>query len=163
MDIARAAGVPLVINDRVDIALAVDADGVHIGQSDMPAAMVRRLLGADKIIGVSCKTADQAMRAWEGGADYIGVGGVFPTSTKAGNLTIGVEGLRAVCEMSRVPVVAIGGISKHNGATVLEYASGTALEGVAVVSAIFDQPDIIRATRDLLEVVTVGKKGPESQ
>ena len=103
------------------------------------------------------------MRAWEDGADYIGVGGVYPTSTKAGNLTIGLEGLRAVCEKSRVPVVAIGGISRHNGATVLEYASGTALAGVAVVSAVFDQPDVVRATRDLVEVVTVGKRGDESR
>ena len=158
--IARAAGVPLVINDRVDIALAVDADGVHVGQSDMPVKMVRRLLGPEKIIGVSCKTEEQALQAWEDGADYIGVGGVYPTSTKAGNLTIGLEGLRAVCEKSRVPVVAIGGISSHNGAIVLEYGAGTALAGVAVVSAIFDQPDVVHATKDLLSVVKVRERRP---
>eukprot|EP00850_Spirogloea_muscicola_P005568 SM000025S08463 [mRNA] locus=s25:892280:896919:+ [translate_table: standard] len=148
--LARDAGVPLVINDRLDVALACGADGVHIGQSDLPASKAREILGPHKIIGVSAKTAEHAFRAWQDGADYLGVGGVFPTSTKANNTTIGLDGLRAVCVSSKLPVVAIGGISKENAVDVLTQQP-PALSGVAVVSAIFDSPDVAAATRDLRE------------
>eukprot|EP00897_Mesotaenium_endlicherianum_P000798 jgi/Mesen1/10719/ME000090S10180 len=149
--VAREAGVPLVVNDRVDVALAVGADGVHVGQSDMPVAAARRLLGPDKIIGISAKSAAQAHKAWEDGADYVGSGGVFPTNTKQGNITIGVDGLRAVCAGSSLPVVAIGGISGRNVAQVLASRPAN-LAGVAVVSALFDQPDVAVATKELKEV-----------
>eukprot|EP00850_Spirogloea_muscicola_P001566 SM000006S19331 [mRNA] locus=s6:7329:11305:- [translate_table: standard] len=148
--LARDAGVPLVINDRLDVALACDADGVHIGQSDLPASKAREILGPHKIIGVSAKTAEHALRAWQDGADYLGVGGVFPTSTKANNTTIGLDGLRAVCVSSKLPVVAIGGISKENAVDVLAQQP-PALSGVAVVSAIFDSPDVAAATQELRE------------
>lgn len=152
VQLARARGVPLVVNDRVDVALAAGADGVHVGQSDMPAAAARRLLGPAALVGVSCKTVAHAAAARAGGADYIGVGGVFLTSTKENNLTIGLEGLREVCMASPLPVVAIGGISAGNVADVLELRAPR-LSGVAVVSALFDQPDVAAATRQLRDAV----------
>lgn len=151
--VAREHGVPLVINDRVDVALACDADGVHLGQSDMPVARARALLGPCKIIGVSCKTPEQVKRAWEDGADYVGSGGVYPTNTKKGNATIGLAGLRRVCEASPIPVVAIGGIKFHNALEVVA-CSGPPLYGVAVVSELFDQPDVAKATSTLKGVLT---------
>ncbi|KAG0480560.1 hypothetical protein HPP92_011418 [Vanilla planifolia] len=120
LDICRTSGVPLLINDRIDIALACDADGVHLGQTDMPAGLARKILGPSKIIGVSCKTAEQAQKAWADGADYIGCGGVFPTTTKQDNLTVGLEGLRTVCLASQLPVVAIGGINSGNVQSVMQ-------------------------------------------
>ncbi|OAE23947.1 hypothetical protein AXG93_1217s1600 [Marchantia polymorpha subsp. ruderalis] len=147
LKIARKYGVPLVINDRIDIALACDADGVHLGQSDLPISRARAILGPKKIIGVSCKTPEQAMRAWEEGADYIGSGGVYPTNTKQNNKTIGVEGLRKVCEASPLPVVAIGGIKDHNVKEVMASPRPEQLQGVAVVSGLFNQPDVVVATQ----------------
>ncbi|KAG6544521.1 hypothetical protein Mapa_014039 [Marchantia paleacea] len=147
LKIARKYGVPLVINDRIDIALACDADGVHLGQSDLPISRARAILGPKKIIGVSCKTPEQAMRAWEEGADYIGSGGVYPTNTKQNNKTIGVEGLRKVCEASPLPVVAIGGIKDHNVKEVMASPRPQQLQGVAVVSGLFNQPDVVVATQ----------------
>ncbi|XP_072981543.1 probable thiamine biosynthetic bifunctional enzyme, chloroplastic [Typha angustifolia] len=148
IEICRSNGVSLLINDRVDIALACNADGVHVGQSDMPAHTVRKLLGPGKIIGVSCKTVAQAEQAWAGGADYIGCGGVFPTNTKANNLTVGLEGLKAVCLASKLPVVAIGGIGAGNVHSVMEIGVPN-LKGVAVVSALFDRECIVTETRKL--------------
>ncbi|KAL9254689.1 Thiamine biosynthetic bifunctional enzyme TH1, chloroplastic-like protein [Drosera capensis] len=136
--VCHSRGVPVLINDRIDVALACNADGVHIGQSDMPASIARALLGLDKIIGVSCKTPEQAHKAWIDGADYIGCGGVYPTNTKAGNLTIGLHGLRSVCLASKLPVVAIGGIGISNAPTVMGIGVPN-LKGVAVVSALFDR------------------------
>lgn len=136
-----------MINDRIDIALACDADGVHLGQSDLPISRARAILGPKKIIGVSCKTPEQAMRAWEEGADYIGSGGVYPTNTKQNNKTIGVEGLRKVCEASPLPVVAIGGIKDHNVKEVMASPRPEQLQGVAVVSGLFNQPDVVVATQ----------------
>ncbi|CAI7904037.1 unnamed protein product [Closterium sp. NIES-54] len=188
--VARAHGIPLVINDRVDVALAVDADGIHVGQSDMDAATVRRILGPTRIIGVSCKSREHAEKAWRDGADYIGVGGVFPTNTKENNKTIGVEGLADVCLASKLPVVAIGGIKGGNISDVVKgvanaaasEASGSdreapagdfsghsrgvwegsacgALGGVAVVSAIFDQADIVAATQGLVKALDAAEGG----
>ncbi|KAL3698551.1 hypothetical protein R1sor_012627 [Riccia sorocarpa] len=142
LKVAREYGVPLVINDRLDIALACDADGVHLGQSDVPITRARAILGPNKIIGVSCKTPEQAQRAWEEGADYIGSGGVYPTNTKQNNKTIGVEGLRKVCEASPLPVVAIGGIKENNVKEVMASPRPKQLQGVAVVSGLFNQPDV---------------------
>lgn len=150
--ICRRHGVPFLINDRIDIALACDADGVHIGQSDMPARVARTLLGPDKVIGVSCKTPQQAEKAWIDGADYIGCGGVYPTSTKENNITVGLDGLTSVCLASKLPVVAIGGIGVSNARSVLELGVPN-LKGVAVVSAVFDRECILSETRKLRRVI----------
>ncbi|KAB1207061.1 Thiamine biosynthetic bifunctional enzyme TH1, chloroplastic [Morella rubra] len=146
LEICHSHGIPLLINDRIDIALACDADGVHVGQSDMPASVARTFLGPEKIIGVSCKTPEQAHQAWIDGADYIGCGGVFPTNTKANNLTVGLDGLKTVCEASKLPVVAIGGIGAANARAVMEIGAFN-LRGVAVVSALFDRECILTETR----------------
>lgn len=153
LKICRIHGIPLLINDRVDVALASDADGVHVGQSDMPASAARALLGPQKIIGVSCKTPEQAQQAYLDGADYIGCGGVFPTNTKENNLTIGLDGLKTVCLASKLPVVAIGGIGMSNANSVMDLRVPS-LKGVAVVSALFDRDSVLAETQKLLEVLT---------
>lgn len=150
--ICRSHGVPLLINDRIDIAIACDADGVHVGQSDIPARTVRTLLGPDKIIGVSCKTPEQAHQAYIDGADYIGCGGVFPTNTKANNITVGLDGLKSVCLSSKLPVVAIGGIGVSNAGSVMELQVPS-LKGIAVVSALFDRESVFSETRKLSELM----------
>ena len=137
--------VPFVINDNVNIALAMDADGVHVGQSDMEAGDVRAKLGPDKIIGVSARTVEQALLAEQRGADYLGVGAVFHTDSKADAAEVSHETLKAICEAVHIPVIAIGGISKKN---IMEL-SGTGICGIAVISAIFAQKDIKNATKEL--------------
>ena len=141
--------VPFVINDNVDIALEMDADGVHVGQSDMEADDVRAKLGPDKIIGVSCKNVEQALLAKKHGADYLGVGAMYPTGTKKDATAVTPEALSAICQAVDIPVVAIGGINKDR----LEPLKGTGVDGVAVVSAIFAAEDIEKATRKLKEAV----------
>lgn len=143
--LCAAYHVPFVINDSVEIAAAIDADGVHVGQSDMEAGDVRAKLGPDKIIGVSAQTVEQALAAEARGADYLGVGAVFHTGTKADATDVSYETLREICRAVKIPVIAIGGITRDN---VGELA-GSGICGVAVVSAIFAQPDIERATREL--------------
>ena len=140
--------VPFVINDNVEIAVAMDADGVHVGQSDMEAGDVREKLGPDKIIGVSAQTVEQALLAEKRGADYLGVGAVFATGSKDDADDVSHETLKAICEAVKIPVIAIGGISKHN---VMEL-SGSGICGIAVSSAIFAQPDIEAATKELKEI-----------
>ncbi|KAH7532352.1 hypothetical protein FEM48_Zijuj04G0010800 [Ziziphus jujuba var. spinosa] len=152
LEICRHHGVPLLINDRIDIALACDADGVHLGQSDMPAHVARTLLGPEKIIGISCKTPEQAQQAWTNGADYIGCGGVYPTNTKANNPTLGLDGLKSVCSSSKLPVVAIGGIGISNAGPVMAMDMPN-LKGVAVVSALFDKECVLTETRKLHAVL----------
>ncbi|EPS71077.1 hypothetical protein M569_03682, partial [Genlisea aurea] len=147
--ICSGRGVPLLINDRIDVAVASDADGVHLGQSDMPVSVARSILGPDKIIGVSCKTPEQAEKAWIDGADYVGCGGVYPTSTKENNSVIGLEGLKRVCGASKLPVVGIGGIGVSNARRVMELGMEN-LKGVAVVSAVFDRESILDEARALL-------------
>jgi len=142
--------VPFVINDNVDIAVQMDADGVHVGQSDMEAGDVRAKLGPDKIIGVSCKTVDQALVAQAHGADYLGVGAMFPTDTKLDAAEVSFETLADICRAVDIPVVAIGGIKAHN----LDRFQGTGIAGVAVVSAIFAQKDIEQATAQLKQKIT---------
>lgn len=146
-ELCKAYQVPFVINDDVDIALAVDADGVHVGQSDMEAGDVRAKLGPDKIIGVSTQTVEQALLAQQRGADYLGVGAVFATSSKDDAAELSHETVKAICEAVDIPVIAIGGISKDN----VQKLSGNGLCGIAVISAIFAQPDIEAATRELKE------------
>lgn len=143
--LCRARHVPFVINDNVEVALASGADGVHVGQHDMSARDVRRLIGADRILGVSAQTVEQALLAESQGADYLGVGSVFPTSTKLDADAVSFETLRDICSAVRIPVVAIGGITRDNIARL----SGSGIAGIAVVSAIFAQADIERATREL--------------
>ena len=140
-------GVPFVINDNVEIAASVNADGVHVGQSDMEALDVRRRLGPDKIIGVSAQTVEQALKAQERGADYLGVGAVFPTGSKADAVEVSHETVRAITEAVDIPVIAIGGITKDN----VSELSGTGICGIAVISAIFAQEDIEGAARVLKE------------
>ncbi|XP_059653535.1 thiamine biosynthetic bifunctional enzyme TH1, chloroplastic [Cornus florida] len=152
LEICRSRSVPLLINDRIDVAMACNADGVHVGQSDLPVHVVRSLLGPEKIIGVSCKTTEQAQQAWTDGADYIGCGGVFPTNTKANNRTVGLEGLRSVCLASKLPVVAIGGIGISNARSVMEIDVPN-LKGVAVVSALFDRECVLTETRKLHSIL----------
>ena len=145
--LCREYGVPFVINDNVDIAEKAGADGVHVGQHDMEAGDVRRRLGPDKIIGVSAQTVEQALRAQEHGADYLGVGAVFPTGSKADATEVEHETLRRICDAVDIPVIAIGGITRDN---VLELR-GTGICGIAVISAIFAKQDIEAAAADLKE------------
>lgn len=137
--------VPFVINDDVDLALEVDADGVHVGQSDMEAGDVRKKLGPDKIIGVSARTVSQALLAQQHGADYLGVGAVFATGTKLDATDVSYDTLKAICSAVSIPVVAIGGITKDN----LMELKGSGIDGIAVVSAIFAADDIEDAARQL--------------
>lgn len=144
-ELCRRYHVPFVINDNVDIALASDADGVHVGQKDMAAGDVRAKLGPDKIIGVSAQTVEQALLAERMGADYLGVGAVFHTDSKADAADVSHETLRQICEAVQIPVIAIGGINADN---VMEL-TGTGICGVAVISAIFAQKNISSAARNL--------------
>jgi thiamine-phosphate pyrophosphorylase len=143
--LCREYHVPFVINDNVEIAAAIGADGVHVGQSDMEAGDVRRRLGPDKIIGVSAQTAEQALRAQEHGADYLGVGAVFPTGSKADATEVSRETLEEICRAVDIPVIAIGGIGREN---VMEL-KGSGICGIAVISAIFAQKDIEAAAAEL--------------
>lgn len=143
--LAREYGVPFVINDNVDIAVRMDADGVHVGQSDMEAGDVRALIGQDKILGVSAMTVGQAVRAEARGADYLGVGAVFPTGSKDDAEDVSFETLKAICEAVSIPVIAIGGITKEN----IQELAGSGICGIAVISAIFAQNDIRAAADDL--------------
>ncbi|GIL58091.1 hypothetical protein Vafri_12939 [Volvox africanus] len=153
--VCRQHGVPLVINDRVDVALAVGADGVHVGQSDLPADLVRAMIGPSRILGVSVKNPRQALEAAAAGADYLGAGAVLPTGTKDTDV-IGLEGLAAVCEAAApLPVVSIGGVSAANAADTIR--AGCA--GIAVVSAIFAAEDVEAAARVLLRVVDEALEG----
>lgn len=134
-------GVPLIINDSIEVALAVDADGVHLGQDDDNAAQARQLLGKDKIIGVSAHNVQEALQAVQDGADYLGSGAVFGSGTKTNVSTLPMQTLREICSAVPIPVVAIGGITEQN----LQQLSGSGIAGAAVVSAIFAQENIEEA------------------
>lgn len=143
--LCNARKIPFVINDSVDIALAMDADGVHVGQSDMEAGDVREKLGPDKIIGVSAQTVEQAKLAEAHGADYLGVGAVFATGSKDDAVEVGPQTLRDICQAVSIPVIAIGGISKEN----VSQLTGSGICGIAVISAIFAQKDVKAASKEL--------------
>lgn len=147
-ELCRRYHVPFVINDNVEIAHKIDADGVHVGQSDMEAGDVRAILGKDKILGVSAQTVKQAVIAQQRGADYLGVGAVFHTGSKADADDVSHETLRQICEAVDIPVIAIGGINKQN---VMEL-KGSGICGIAVISAIFAAKDISSATFELKEL-----------
>lgn len=148
-DLCKRYNVPFVINDNVDIALKIDADGVHVGQDDMEASKLRKLLGPDKIIGVSAHTVTEALKAKEAGADYLGVGAVFPTGSKDDVSVLPHETLRDICNAVDIPVIAIGGITKDN---IIEL-KGSGIDGIAVISAIFAKDDITAATQELKDKV----------
>ena len=143
--LAEKYSVPFVVNDDVLLAKEIDADGVHIGQDDMTASEARKILGSDKIIGVSVQTVSQAILAEKQGADYLGVGAVFPTGSKLDAVEVPHEVLREICESVRIPVVAIGGITQEN----VNLLSDSKISGIAVISAIFAQADIQNAARNL--------------
>lgn len=143
--VCSAFGVPLLINDNVEIALRSGADGVHIGQGDMPLAEVRRILGKNKIIGVTAKTVAQALAAEEGGADYLGSGAMFSTSTKTDTSLLDRGVFRDICRSVHIPVVAIGGIDRQN----MPELQGLGMDGFAMVSGIFAAPDITGECRRL--------------
>ena len=152
---AKEYGVPFVINDNVNIAMRMDADGVHVGQNDMEAGDVRALIGPNKILGVSAQTVEQAVRAQERGADYLGVGAVFPTGSKDDAVEVSHETLKAICEAVSIPVVAIGGITQENTPLL----KGSGICGIAVISAIYAQKNICEATSELKKVTEDTVKG----
>lgn len=145
--ICRRYGVPLIINDNVEVALRSGADGVHVGMEDMPVAEIRRRTGSDFIIGATAKTVEQAQLAQRSGADYLGVGAVFPSPTKKNAIRITTEQMKEICASVSIPAVAIGGISLDN---VSELAGG-GMAGIAVVSAVFGAENIRQAARQLKE------------
>jgi len=147
--------IPLIINDRVDITLSCRAAGVHLGQQDLPIRYARKILGENKLIGISVNTVEEAMDAEASGADYLGVGPVFQTSTKKDiSPLLGVEGLKAIKDQVKIPILAIGGINAENAGDVMD--SGA--DGIAVISAILSEKDIRKATRKLSEAIAK-KKG----
>ncbi len=137
--------VPFIINDRVDIAIAVNADGVHIGQSDIPAAIARDLIGTDMLLGVSAASVKEAVQAANDGADYLGVGAMFPTGTKTDANYVSIEELKKIRHAVNLPIIAIGGINKGN----IKQFHDTGINGLAVVSAIIAQPDIQKAAAEM--------------
>ena len=144
--------VPLIINDRVDIALAVDAFGVHVGQSDIPARAVRKLIGPDKLLGVSATTLGEAVQAQQDGADYLGIGAMFSTGTKTDACLVSMDELRSIRLKVNLPIVVIGGISKRNAAGF----KSTGIDGLAVVSAIIAQDDIVAAAAEMKRLFSEG-------
>lgn len=153
-DLCHRYDVLLIVNDRIDIALAADADGVHVGPDDMPPALVRKLIGPEKILGVSAGTVEEVRAAIADGADYLGVGAIFATSSKAdAGEPIGLEGLRGIAQVSTIPIVGIAGINASNAASVIR-AGAT---GIAVISAIVSADDIEQATDELKRIVDQAK------
>jgi thiamine-phosphate pyrophosphorylase len=147
-------GIPLIINDRIDVAVAVDADGVHLGQDDAPIDVARKLLGADKIIGLSAHTRKEALDAEKTGADYIGVGTVFSTSSKKDiQKIIGTSGLNRIRKNVSLPMVAIGGVNENNLTQVMK----TGVDGVAIISAIMNSSNPKQTCLALRSVITTGK------
>ncbi len=144
-EITDKYNIPLIINDRVDIALAVDAAGVHVGQSDIPAAIVRKIIGNDKILGVSTGSVEQALEAEKNGADYLGVGAMYSTGTKKDANSTSMNELRKIRENVSIPIVVIGGINKDR----VKDFTGIGIDGLAIVSAIIAREDIITAAQEL--------------
>lgn len=147
-EITKKHDVPLIINDRVDVALAVDAEGVHVGQSDMPCDVTRALVGPDKIVGVSAATIEEARKAESDGADYIGAGAVFPTATKDDAPKITKKDLKEIVESISIPVVAIGGITLNNAHELID----TGIAGLSVVSAIMSSENPKKSSEELLKI-----------
>ena len=143
--LTKKYNVPLIIDDRVDVALAIDAEGVHVGQSDMPVSIARKLMGDDKIVGATTKTVEQAVEAYAQGADYLGVGAIYPTTTKVKTVLTSTETLGNICSAVPIPVNAIGGLNKDN----IDVLKGIPIAGICVVSAIMKADDPKQATTEL--------------
>ena len=155
--LCRKHGIPFIINDDVDLALEIGADGVHVGQDDMCVAEARAKLGPDKILGVSAHNVEEALRAQADGADYLGSGAVFGTTSKGNVTELSMETLKAICHAVSIPVVAIGGISHDN----VKKLAGTGISGVAAISAIYGQDNIQKATGDLRKLLEEIIQGAE--
>ena len=143
--LTKKYNVPLIIDDRVDVALAIDAEGVHVGQSDMPVSTARKLMGDDKIVGATTKTVEQAVEAYAQGADYLGVGAIYPTTTKVKTVLTSTETLGNICSAVPIPVNAIGGLNKDN----IDVLKGIPVAGICVVSAIMKADDPKQAAVEL--------------
>ncbi len=148
-EISKKYNVPLIIDDRLDIAMAVDAEGVHLGQSDLPISLGRKLFGPDKIIGATTKTVPQALEAYEQGADYLGVGAIFPTTTKVKTILTSTETLNDICHSVPIPVNAIGGLNSEN----IDVLKGIPIAGVCAVSAIMKADDPKAAAEKLSDAI----------
>ncbi|MCR4757752.1 MAG: thiamine phosphate synthase [Butyrivibrio sp.] len=146
-EVTKKYGVPLMVDDRIDVAMAIGAEGVHLGQSDMPVDIARRIVGDKMIIGATTKTVEQAKIAYEQGADYLGVGAIYPTTTKVKTVLTSVDTLKDICRAVPIPANAIGGLNSSN----LQILKGTPIAGICVVSAIMKSEDPEKAARDLLE------------
>ena len=153
-ELTRQYNVPLIIDDRIDVALAMGAEGVHLGQSDMPVATARRILGDEYIIGATTKTVPQALEAYEQGADYLGVGAIYPTTTKVKTVLTSTETLNEICKAVPIPVNAIGGLNKNN----VHILEGIGIAGFCVVSAIMKADDPKTETGILLNIARELKK-----
>jgi len=154
-DFLKSRGVPLIINDRVDVALAVEADGVHLGQTDMPLVIAKRILADSMIIGISAESLEDAIEAEKGGADYLGVSPIYATPTKTDTAPpLGLKGLRAIREAVHLPLVGIGGLNRDNAAAVIQNGAN----GVAVVSAIVSADDPATAACDLFQIIDEARK-----
>lgn len=147
--ITKKYNIPLIIDDRVDVALAVGAEGVHVGQSDMPVYTARKLMGNDKIVGATAKTVPQAKEAYEQGADYLGVGAIFPTTTKVKTVLTSTDTLKDICDAVPIPANAIGGLNKGN----IDVLKGIPIAGICVVSAIMKAENVRRETEILSEKI----------
>ncbi|MEZ7635010.1 thiamine phosphate synthase [Streptococcus mitis] len=145
-EITDAYQVPLIIDDRLDVCLAVDAAGLHIGDDELPVSVARQVLGPDKILGVTAKTVKRALEAEEGGADYLGTGAIFPTTTKKNAPITLISTLKTICQRVAIPVVAIGGLTSEN----IDQLIGTGIAGVAVVRDLMQAEDIEAKTQDFL-------------
>ena len=145
--LTKKYNVPLMIDDRIDVALAMGAEGVHLGQSDMPISTARKILGDDFIIGATTKTVTQAKEAYEQGADYLGVGAIYPTTTKVQTVLTSTETLKDICNSVPIPANAIGGLNKEN----IDILKGIPIAGICVVSAIMKSENPQKATAELIE------------
>ena len=146
-ELTKKYDVPLIIDDRVDVALAINAEGVHVGQSDMPVSMARKLIGDDKIVGATTKTVEQAVEACAQGADYLGVGAIYPTTTKVKTVLTSTETLKDICNSVPIPANAIGGLNKDN----IDILKGISISGICVVSAIMKAENPQKATVELID------------
>lgn len=144
-EITKRYNVPLIIDDRVDVALAIDAEGVHVGAADMPVAIARKLMGEDKIVGATAKTVTWAKEAYEQGADYLGVGAIYPTTTKVKTVLTSTDTLRDICNAVPIPVNAIGGLNKDN----IDILAGIPVAGICVVSAVMKAENPEKAVAEL--------------
>ena len=144
-ELTKKYKIPLIIDDRVDVALAVDAEGVHVGASDMPVVTARKLMGKDKIVGATAKTVPWAKEAYEQGADYLGVGAIYPTTTKVKTVLTSTDTLREICNAVPIPVNAIGGLNKDN----IDVLAGIPIAGICVVSAVMKADNPKRAAEEL--------------